>query len=555
MQDQFRLFLAVGVCILIFIAWHYFFSPPVDEKAQHAATQTKTQSTEIPTPEPDKPLVSPLAPAVPEQAEPQASKTLKVVTPLYEAEFSSNGGILSRFDLTGYRKAQAEGSPLMDFVSKQAFAKAPLGILLSGAPTWSRGAWEVKGDSMNLSAGSSGELIFICRTDELNMERKFTFHADSYLIDEQVTLTSNASIPVSTNITFRVASSNLSDEETSGSSINMNKVSYLDKKGLEELTDPGDLRNSVKVDHAVNFGAITSSYFMMAVAPAGQAAQLEARLENDVYIVEVEKLGLVLNPKTPFSLSTNYYLGPLGDQFLENAPAGLSKAVDYGWFSFISRPLLWVLRLMHDLCSNWGVAIIMLTILIKILFWPLSQKSYKSMENMKKIQPHMTALREKYKNDKTKLNEEMMRLYKTYKINPFGGCLPILVQLPVFIGLYQALMYSIELRHASFIPYIPFTDIPWLADLSAKDPYYITPIVMGATMFLQQKMSPAPGDPIQAKVMMFLPLIFTVMFLSFPSGLVVYWLVNNVLSIAQQWHMMRSTESAKQKLTKVKEKS
>ncbi|NMC51073.1 MAG: membrane protein insertase YidC, partial [Desulfovibrio sp.] len=175
----------------------------------------------------------------------------------------------------------------------------------------------------------------------------------------------------------------------------------------------------------------------------------------------------------------------------------------------------------------------------KILFWPLTHKSYKSMDQMRKLQPHMAQIREKYKDDRQKMNEEMMRLYKTYKVNPAGGCLPMLVQIPVFIGLYQALLNAIELRHAPFITHVPFTDIIWLADLSVKDPFYVTPIIMGATMFLQQKMTPAPGDPTQAKIMLALPVVFTFMFLNFPSGLVVYWLVNNVLSIAQQWHLMR----------------
>jgi YidC/Oxa1 family membrane protein insertase len=189
--------------------------------------------------------------------------------------------------------------------------------------------------------------------------------------------------------------------------------------------------------------------------------------------------------------------------------------------------------------GNWGVAIIILTVIIKIIFWPLSHKSYKSMNKMKKIQPLMAEVREKYKGDREKMNQEMMRLYKTYKVNPAGGCLPMLLQIPVFIGLYQALLYSIELRHAAFIPYVPFTDIIWLADLSAKDPFYVTPVIMGATMLLQQKMTPAPGDPMQAKMMMLMPVVFTFIFLTFPAGLVVYWLINNVLSIAQQYYLLK----------------
>ena len=185
---------------------------------------------------------------------------------------------------------------------------------------------------------------------------------------------------------------------------------------------------------------------------------------------------------------------------------------------------------------NYGWAIIILTFLIRIVFFYPNHKSYKSMKDMQKLQPKVAKIREKFKDDKEAMNKELMALYKTFKVNPLAGCLPMVIQLPVFIALYNVLGYAIELRHASFIPTVPFTDIVWLADLSTKDPLLITPIVMGATMFLQQKMTPSPGDPAQAKMMMFLPLIFTFMFLNFASGLVIYWLVNNVLSIVQQYY-------------------
>jgi YidC/Oxa1 family membrane protein insertase len=198
-----------------------------------------------------------------------------------------------------------------------------------------------------------------------------------------------------------------------------------------------------------------------------------------------------------------------------------------------------LLRFLYDYVHNYGVAIVLMTIIIKILFWPLSQKSYRSMQQMKQLQPLMQRLREKYKDDKETMNREVMQLYKTYKVNPAGGCLPILVQLPVFFGLYQALLNAIELRHAPFITHLPFTDLPWLADLASPDPFFITPLAMGATMLLQQKMTPSPGDPTQAKILMLMPIVFTGLFLTFPSGLVVYWLINNVISIGQQWWQMR----------------
>jgi YidC/Oxa1 family membrane protein insertase len=236
-------------------------------------------------------------------------------------------------------------------------------------------------------------------------------------------------------------------------------------------------------------------------------------------------------------------MGPADRAILAEMPNKLDQAIDFGWFHLIAVPLLSVLNWFYKFVHNYGVAVILLTMLIKLIFWPLSHKSYKSMDQMKRIQPMIQKLREKYADDKERMNQEIMALYKTYKVNPAGGCLPMIVQIPVFFGLYKALLGSIELRHAAFITHLPFTNLVWLADLSAKDPFYITPLIMGATMFLQQKMTPTGGDPTQAKIMLLMPVVFTFLFLNFPAGLVVYWLVNNVLSITQQWWMMRRSSS------------
>nr|VFK40743.1 MAG: YidC/Oxa1 family membrane protein insertase [Candidatus Kentron sp. SD]VFK46197.1 MAG: YidC/Oxa1 family membrane protein insertase [Candidatus Kentron sp. SD] len=221
------------------------------------------------------------------------------------------------------------------------------------------------------------------------------------------------------------------------------------------------------------------------------------------------------------------YLGPKIQDRMEAAAPNLSRTVDYGWLWIISQPLFWLLQKIHGLLGNWGWAIIVLTILIKLVFFHLSATSYTSMAKMRKLQPRMMKLRETYKGDKVKMNQRLMELYKEEKVNPLSGCLPIVIQIPVFIALYWVLLESVELRQAGFIF--------WLEDLSTHDPYFVLPIAMGITMFLQQKLNPAPPDPIQAKVMMALPFVFTALFLFFPSGLVLYWFVNNVLSIAQQW--------------------
>jgi YidC/Oxa1 family membrane protein insertase len=256
---------------------------------------------------------------------------------------------------------------------------------------------------------------------------------------------------------------------------------------------------------------------------------------------------LDLAPGTQKRFEYQLFFGPKSMKVLDEAGYDMDRVVDFGWFDFIAKPCLWLMNFIHGFIPNYGVAIIILTLITKIILWPLGNKSYKSMGEMKKVQPLMAEIREKYKGDKKKMNQEMMALYKTYKINPMGGCLPMAAQIPVFIALYRMLYEAIELRHAPFFG--------WINDLSAPDrlfhfdvsiplmeaPYGIPvlTLVMGATMLLQQKMSPPPGDPSQAKMMMFMPIIFTFIFINFPSGLVLYWLVNNLFSIAQQYYTQK----------------
>jgi YidC/Oxa1 family membrane protein insertase len=234
-----------------------------------------------------------------------------------------------------------------------------------------------------------------------------------------------------------------------------------------------------------------------------------------------------VEPGTQQDFSFKLYIGPKLQESLAGIAPSLELTVDYGWLWFIAQPLFWLLEKIHDFTGNWGWSIIILTIMIKLAFFHLSATSYKSMANMRRIHPRLIALKERYGDDKARLNQAMMELYKKEKINPLGGCLPILVQIPVFIALYWMLLESVEMRQADFMG--------WINDLSSPDPYFVLPLIMGATMFIQHHLNPAPIDPIQQKVMLMLPLMFTVFFAFFPSGLVLYWLVNNVLSIAQQW--------------------
>jgi YidC/Oxa1 family membrane protein insertase len=284
--------------------------------------------------------------------------------------------------------------------------------------------------------------------------------------------------------------------------------------------------------------AFVQHYFVSAWLPPEGATRdyMTEKRQDGLYVGRV-MIPANVAPGDTVRVASPLYAGPQEQRRLRAAAPGFDLVVDYGFLAIIAWPLFWLLQQYHSLAGNWGVAIILLTVTIKLLFFPLSAASYKSMAKMKLVTPRLTKIREQYAHDRQKMNQAMMELYKTEKINPLGGCFPILVQIPVFIALYWVLLAAIELRHAPFVL--------WIHDLSALDPYYVLPILMTATMVLQTKMNPVPPDPVQAQVMKFMPFVFSIFFFFFPAGLVLYWLVNNILSIAQQWQIQRMFERDK----------
>jgi len=280
-------------------------------------------------------------------------------------------------------------------------------------------------------------------------------------------------------------------------------------------------------------------YFVSAFVPqAGAQREYYARMvDKNLYSIGMlQPLG-TLAPQAVTTVQSHLYVGPQDQAALAKLAPGLDLVVDYGWLTFLSKPIYWLLAFLHGIVGNWGWSIVLLTVIIKAAFYPLSAAGYKSMARMKEVTPRLMKLREQYGDDKQKLNTAMMELYKTEKINPLGGCLPIVVQIPVFIALYWVLLASVEMRNAPWML--------WVRDLAAPDSWLILPLLMMATMWIQYKLNPKPPDPVQAKVMMFMPLIFGVMFFFFPAGLVLYWLTNNILSIAQQWYVNKQIEKAK----------
>ncbi len=317
-------------------------------------------------------------------------------------------------------------------------------------------------------------------------------------------------------------------------------VVYTPDKKYEKIDFEQMRKKSLARDADGGWIAMLQHYFVGAWLPAAKdRVQYYTDAQgNDNFAVGYKTLNPVTAaPGEKATLKTQLYIGPKEQHRLEKAAEGLVLTVDYGWLTLIASPLFWLLEWFHKLVNNWGWSIILLTLLIKLVFYPLSVASYRSMAQMKKLQPRMQQLKERYKDDRQKFQQAMMEIYKTEKINPLGGCLPIVIQIPVFIALYWVLLESVELRLAPWAL--------WIKDLSSPDPYFVLPILMGATMLAQQWLNPQPLEDLQKKIMYALPVVFTFMFLFFPSGLVLYWVVQNILSIAQQWQITRAVESKK----------
>ncbi|RLB11281.1 MAG: membrane protein insertase YidC [Deltaproteobacteria bacterium] len=466
--------------------------------------------------------------------------------PLYRGKISNIGPSIKDFLLKRYYKTPDKKSGFVDIIPSELKGLYPIvpGFdLIDNAPF----IYKEDKKALKISPGSSerNELRFTATTNGLFVTKTFHFYPDSYKVDVTIRVRNLRTSPVKGSFIVKLMSLLPKHKNTRYYSHlglaafvqNELRQLKLKKKGQKEIFS-GDIK----------WFACESRYFMSAIITNMSEGTLEVkRFGSNILAGYYKGKAVTIPPSKEVQHKFVLYLGPKEIPSLKKIGYHLDKIINFGWTDVIARPLLYVLRFFYRYVHNYGLAIILLTILVKILFWPLTHKSYESMKEMQKIQPLMAKLREKYKDDKERLNREMLNLYRTYKVNPFSGCLPIIVQIPVFFALYRVLCDAIELRHAPFIL--------WINDLSAPDrlfhlpfsiplmsPPYGIPVLtllMGATMYIQQKMTPQPGDPSQAKMMMFLPLVFTVMFINFPSGLVLYWLVNNILSIIQQYRIQK----------------
>ena len=379
----------------------------------------------------------------------------------------------------------------------------------------------------------------------VNVTKRFTFHRGDYLVDVEYLIDNQSAQLWRGNFFAQIKRDNSEDPAADNSGMGM--APYLGAaittpETRFEKIDFGDMRDEpLKQQITGGWIAMIQHYFLSAWIPNAnlQHSYSTSVTQNGDNIIRFTSPETQVEAGQQGSIKAQFYAGPKDQYRLEEISPGLDLSVDYGWLWWIAQPLFWLLIKIQSLVGNWGVTIILLTVLIKAAFFRLSATSYKSMANMRRVQPKMAEIKERLGGDQQKQSQAMMDLYKKEKINPLGGCLPILIQMPVFISLYWVLMESVELRHAPFFL--------WIHDLSVMDPYFVLPLIMGASMWFQQKLNPPPPDPMQAKVMQWMPVIFTFFFLFFPAGLVLYWVVNNLLSIAQQWYITRQIEAADKK--------
>ena len=525
-----RALLAVVLSIAVFYVFSTYIMPPPPRSPVNGVQQRSSSAlpqqanTAAPTP------VAPLTQQLPAGYN-LPVKEIKVETDLYRATFSTKGGSLKRMVLKNYRENAGAGGKEITLVGEDASENYSLQTDAKGIALDPAAIYNVNADEITVSRGDKKELLFSWISPQGLMIRKsYTFQGDSYGIVLSQRLQNGTAARQEGTITLLL----------NNPSVPRNNDTRFEQMGAITFTDTSlkidlvkDLAKGPKqYDKSVLWSGFDDKYFLSAVLAVNNNITQVAIAKNPAgrEISTISFTPLTLNPGQEVSREVKLYFGPKDLEILKAQGNELERAIDLGWFSALAKPLLQVLKFLYQYVHNYGIAIIIVTVVLKVLFFPLTYKSYKSMKDMQKLQPKMAALKEKYKNDRDAMNKAVMELYKTNKVNPMGGCFPMVVQIPVFFALYKALMFSIELRHAPFFF--------WILDLSGKDPYYVTPLIMGVTMFIQQKMTPNAGmDPTQAKMMLMLPVVFTFMFLSFPSGLVLYWLVNNILTIGQQYYI------------------
>ena len=547
-MDNKRLILLAIFLISLFMLWDAWqkqnrLPAPVTQ------AQTATQGSVVPTP--SAPSGNPPPEAIPEAlaaGENKVSEAITIKTDLLTAKVSLQGGDIVELLLNDYKTVDDKNKVFALFEPKHHYV-AQSGLIGEGLANHKTQFSALAGPRELGADDKTVQLRLEATTGGVKVTKIYTFTRGSYLIDVTQEIDNGSQKTLSAHAYYQLQRDTATpDGESSTVSTFTGPAVYSEQEKYQKISFGDIEKGKAKFIEKANDGwiAMVQHYFVSAWIPQENLPReyFVRKLGADISAGVIVPMPQVA-PGEKASRSVSLYAGPQIQSVLNQlakpseeggiGAKGLALVVDYGWLTIVAAPIFWCLEMIHKVVNNWGWAIIILTIIIKLLFFPLSAASYKSMAKMKAVAPRLNALRERYGDDKQRLNQELMNLYRTEKINPLGGCLPILIQIPVFIALYWALLGAVEMRDAPWIL--------WIKDLSSKDPYYVLPIIMAVTMFIQTKLNPTPPDPMQAKAMLMMPLIFGFMFLFFPAGLVLYWVVNNILSIAQQWQITRMIES------------
>jgi len=537
--------------MMIWDGWQRHTNPIIQQSISSDVSKPHTQSLDSPSssvsktsPVPDLPATiknSGQSVTIQQKIQQATGKSIHVKTDFFEAEINTIGGDITRLSLLKHSDGQDKNKSLVLFQRGNGTHNyiAQSGLLGADVPNHNslyvseKDQYEISGNAEFVQVRLNSE-----SDSKLKVSKVITFHKGSYLIDVAYELENSGLQAVSASSYYQVVRDSVAPAGGSrflptytGAAV------YTDKSKFKKIEFADIEKGKIDYPKQADDGwiGILQHYFVVAWLPKEKTSReyFTRKLDGDSYAVGLVLPSLVIEPGQKAFVSSSLYAGPTESSLDKIAP-GLGLTVDYGWLTIIATPLFWVMTLFNSWTHNWGIAIILLTVLIKLIFFPLSAASYRSMAKMRLVAPKLEKIKQQHSDDREQLNRAMMELYKTEKINPLGGCLPVLVQIPVFIALYWAILSSVEMRNAPFFG--------WITDLSAADPYYVLPLIMGASMIVQMSLNPKPPDPLQAKVMQIMPIAFSVIFFFFPAGLVLYSIVNNLLSIAQQWVITRNAE-------------
>ncbi|MDP1766017.1 MAG: membrane protein insertase YidC [Methylotenera sp.] len=465
-----------------------------------------------------------------------SGQRISVTTDLYKADIETTGGDLRRLELLKHRASDSDKTNyiLLDDAGKPMTYVAQTGLVGADLPTH-KSLFTSAANSYKLQEGKDAlEVRLSWAGNGVTVDKVYTFHRNKYAIDVNYEIKNGSETAITPVVYYQIVHDNESNQGSALMPTFTGGSYYTEATKFKKLAFNDMAKEPLKVTSNDGWVGLLQHYFVSAWIPKDGLARefYTEKLNEKIYRIGSKSTLSTIAPGDSLTVPARLFSGPQTKHDLNETAPGLEYTVDYGFLTIVAAPLFWVLSKIHGLVHNWGIAIILLTLLIKAAFYPLSAKSYRSMAQMRELAPRLESMKQKFGDDRQKMQQAMMDLYRTEKINPMSGCLPILLQMPVFIALYWMLLSSVELRHAPFFG--------WIQDLSAVDPYYILPLIMGASMIIQTKLNPKPTDPIQAKVMTWMPVIFSIFFFFFPAGLVLYWVVNNIISIWQQWYINKS---------------